>query len=422
MICEVFPMATFQVPSMEVLLTEHFAHYPYTKTFEEAKSDPLLVLHTSGTTSLPKPLTFTNEFTGAYAHALELPVEPGMETKEMYFSGNRMFTTMPPFHAAYLFTTFWMGLLKETTVILPPSQVTPSLDVFIEGIQRIEVSTAFIQPSFISQLASNQEYLNIAAQNVETILASAGNIFDSAVDAVSSRVRLITVFGATEVGGLPDVIPLSTKLAPRDAGAYIHPHPGTGMEFRLYARTEAEQIYEAWIVKNADPGAVQPIFTLFPDATERSTRDLFTPHPIKPNHWRWHSRVDDTVALSTGANVSPASMETGLSQHPAVQGVLMLGNSRVRPLLLVELKDHASYEQEDVKSDIWSTIERLNDNYHQDHKIVKSHLIIAKENKSMLRSLKGSIQRRFTEDLYNPEIDRIYSDVSDGVLNGTNGY
>lgn len=31
-------------------------HFPYDKTFEEAEWDPVVVLHTSGSTGLPKPI------------------------------------------------------------------------------------------------------------------------------------------------------------------------------------------------------------------------------------------------------------------------------------------------------------------------------------------------------------------------------
>jgi acyl-CoA synthetase (AMP-forming)/AMP-acid ligase II len=35
---------------------EHITPYPYDKTFEEAEWDPLLILHTSGSTGMPKPI------------------------------------------------------------------------------------------------------------------------------------------------------------------------------------------------------------------------------------------------------------------------------------------------------------------------------------------------------------------------------
>lgn len=35
-------------------------HYPFTKTFEEAKHEPFAVIHTSGSTGMPKPVIATH--------------------------------------------------------------------------------------------------------------------------------------------------------------------------------------------------------------------------------------------------------------------------------------------------------------------------------------------------------------------------
>lgn len=48
------PMKHVVIPDLEDLLDQSKApHYPYEKTFEEAKHDPYVVLHTSGTTGIP---------------------------------------------------------------------------------------------------------------------------------------------------------------------------------------------------------------------------------------------------------------------------------------------------------------------------------------------------------------------------------
>jgi acyl-coenzyme A synthetase/AMP-(fatty) acid ligase len=406
-----YPMPSYQVPNIETLLNETFAHYPYQKTFEDAKNDPLLVLHTSGTTSLPKPLTFTNDWTMAYMQALQLSSREGMELKEMYFSGNRFFVTMPPFHAAYLFTTFYIALLNETTIILPPSKTPPSVELFIEGIQRIEADAAFIQPSFVSQVAANPEYLDITTRRLDTLFTSGGKVFEPHGNIVSSRIRFLTVFGATEVGSLPDIIPSPSKPSHPDAWAYINPHPDAGWEFRLHTSNEVESIYEAWIVRSRNPEKEQPVFKLFPDCTEHSTRDLFVPHPKQPGLWKWHSRVDDTITLSTGANISPVIMENGLSEHPAIKGALMIGTGQLRPILLVELEDPPTVDANmgDILEQFWETVEQLNRHYYHDHRILKTHVLVARQERPMLRSQKGSIQRGFTADLYRPEIQDIYS-------------
>lgn len=51
-----------QVPSYEEMIKSPVEHYPYLKTWEEAKDNKFLILHTSGSTAAPKALSFTNGF------------------------------------------------------------------------------------------------------------------------------------------------------------------------------------------------------------------------------------------------------------------------------------------------------------------------------------------------------------------------
>lgn len=44
------PMRVLQFPNLEALLSGRALHYPYRKTFQEGYNDPLLSIHTSGTT------------------------------------------------------------------------------------------------------------------------------------------------------------------------------------------------------------------------------------------------------------------------------------------------------------------------------------------------------------------------------------
>jgi acyl-coenzyme A synthetase/AMP-(fatty) acid ligase len=43
-------------PAERWLSEEEVPHFPYNKTFEEAEWDRLVVLHTSGSTGIPKPI------------------------------------------------------------------------------------------------------------------------------------------------------------------------------------------------------------------------------------------------------------------------------------------------------------------------------------------------------------------------------
>ena len=59
-------MQIMTVPTLEdLLMTENGPVYPYNKTYSKAKQEPFVVLHTSGSTGLPKPMSLNH---GTLAH------------------------------------------------------------------------------------------------------------------------------------------------------------------------------------------------------------------------------------------------------------------------------------------------------------------------------------------------------------------
>ncbi|KAF2800542.1 acetyl-CoA synthetase-like protein [Melanomma pulvis-pyrius CBS 109.77] len=405
-------MPAFQVPSLEVLLKEEFPHYSYHKTFEEAKNDPLVILHTSGTTGFPKPVVYTNDWVATYMQSMQTLPPEGMKMKDQYMCGTRFFVMMSPFHAANMFTVFWIPFANETTIIFPPANLPPTVETFIQGIQSIQVDTAFVPPHFVSLLAANEKYLNIVSENLETLFTAGGKAVDAHGNIVAAKMagRYLTTFGATEIGNIPDMLP-PDGIHPSKTWDYISPHEAAGWEFRFHRETDGRSIYEAVIVRKQSPGSVQPVFKMFPEKQEYSTRDLYLAHPRLPNLWKWVGRIDDTIILASGANVSPMLMESGVSEHPAVQGVIMVGSGHLRPTLIIEPRN-AEVDGDKLVEVIWATVEELNRSYFEDHRILRTHVLVTTTEKPMARSLKGSVQRNATVDLYEADLEDLYLKVS----------
>ena len=58
-------MRSFKVEKLDDLLYKQGTKpYPYNKTFEEAARDPIAIVHTSGSTGMPKPILWNH---GIYA-------------------------------------------------------------------------------------------------------------------------------------------------------------------------------------------------------------------------------------------------------------------------------------------------------------------------------------------------------------------
>lgn len=72
------PMRVLQLPELDILLGEEFIEpFPYTKTFDEASQDPFCIIHTSGTTGVPKPIVWSHALIGTMDAVRMLPPAEG---------------------------------------------------------------------------------------------------------------------------------------------------------------------------------------------------------------------------------------------------------------------------------------------------------------------------------------------------------
>lgn len=100
-ILEVDPLRVLDSPSLAELLENSYHHYPYRKTFAEARNEPFLVVHTSGTTATPKPIVFTHDFVASFIQFSQLAPPPGFESQVALCQSNRFFVALPFFHVRF---------------------------------------------------------------------------------------------------------------------------------------------------------------------------------------------------------------------------------------------------------------------------------------------------------------------------------
>lgn len=101
-----------------------------------------------------------------------------------------------------------------------------------------------------------------------------------------------------------------------------------------------------------------------------------------------------------------------MENHPAVKGAVVVGQQRFQTGLLIEPDWNQVDEREDPGAfidRIWATIEQANQESPGHGRVWKSKIALAKKEKPFVRAPKGSIMRRKTVDLYEREIDALYS-------------
>ncbi|KAL5041190.1 hypothetical protein BDW71DRAFT_212375 [Aspergillus fruticulosus] len=417
-------MKLLPIADCDRLLGTKYPHYPYDKRFVDASNEPLLVLHTSGTTALPKPIIITHNWVSSWSQSLHEDPPAGTESLDRLHQGNRVLVMMPPFHAGNLMPTLFDAVHNRSTVIfpLPGGILSPDHfhEHFIACVSGAHPDIALLPAGFIHEIAKDPALLDLTGKHLESIFYTGGDVADVYGNAVSQRVKLFNVNGSTELASYPALRPAGKW--DRTIWKYIMPHPIAGIDFRCHSWDGGDAKYEAVIVRNASLDDIQPIFTVFPHLKEYRSGDLFSPHPSIPQLWVYRGRADDCFVLVTGSNINPLAMEAHVVAHPEVKGALMIGQRRPRPGLIIELEDDIQAEEEGMASDnsderrmalidrIWPAIERGNMEYYDLARVTKDRVIFTVPGKPMKRTPKGTVQRRPTADLYQQEIDEMYGD------------
>ncbi|KAL9117654.1 MAG: hypothetical protein Q9187_005810 [Circinaria calcarea] len=405
-------LRTCEVPSVEELLSKQCPHFPFNKTFEEAFSEPLFVVHTSGSTGFPKPLVYTHDTGARNMKMISLDPPSGFDSINRMYEGKRVFMTFPPFHGASIVSHLFNAIPFGTILIAPTSGNIPSAKGLVESLKRTPADIAFIVPSIVQELSQDAELLDHCSKNLEMIIYCGGDLPQLIGDIVASKIRLVNQFGASELG-LSALIWPKGKWDSKD-WKYVQFHHDIGVEFHPIIN----DTYELCIVSDLKRKEQQPTFTLFPDQQEYASRDLFVRHPQedRPGFWKWHARADDIIVFLNGEKTNPISMEQYIvSRNLGVAAVLVTGAQRFQAALLIEPivadKELSTTERAAFIESIWPTIEEANQVCPAHARIVKSHILFTQPQKPMLRAGKGTVQRAGTLKLYEKEIDALYDEA-----------
>ncbi|KAH8803696.1 hypothetical protein F5884DRAFT_904184 [Xylogone sp. PMI_703] len=407
-----------EIPTVEELLTNKYPNYPYNKTFEEARRDPLIVLHTSGTTGLPKPIIWPQEFAGSWLQWLRVEEQPGYVNTHSLWCPGRLFFMFPPFHAASMFGSVLGTILGETTVIFPPSGVIPSAQVMADGLKYTKADCAAIAPLMAEEIFKKPDLLDFLSQNLPSMFYSGGNVGQEVGDTISKKMKFFSMMGTTETGLFPMVYP--AERWPAEDWNYLRFPLAAGVSLQKVSDDE----YEAVVVRHTDPDREQSVFKVFPERDEYRTGDLYTPHPTKPGLWGYRGRGDDIIVFLTGEKTNPISMEETISRHPKVRSVLVMGTLRFQAALLVELvtdEELSTIQKAEIIEDLWPIIQEANKECPHHAQIKKSHILFTSPQKPMQRAGKGTIQRKPTLQLYETEIDNLYADADKTTTLHVNG-
>lgn len=157
-------MKTLVGPTMDEILDDDAGEptqYPFTKTWDEIKRKPLCVLHTSGSTGMPKPIYISHEYTASGAEIQYIPEIDGHMTllaEYIRVPGRRIYVTFPPFHVGGLIVVGFATIIYANTCnVLGPPHLPPMADVVLDVMKHGNVKCLLTIPAPLMDLSKSKE-------------------------------------------------------------------------------------------------------------------------------------------------------------------------------------------------------------------------------------------------------------------------
>lgn len=154
-------MEAVQVPELAILLDDSAcAIFPYKKTFEQARHDPCFVLHTSGSTGLPAPVTSTHwSISTPDRHHLVAPLDSRPPVWGGMLDGRRRnYLAWPISSSSGIGAGLTDICFGNTTTVFGPSEQT-NAEILGEMIRNADIDSASCTPGTLEELATKPHVL-----------------------------------------------------------------------------------------------------------------------------------------------------------------------------------------------------------------------------------------------------------------------
>ncbi|KAJ8110575.1 hypothetical protein OPT61_g6614 [Boeremia exigua] len=345
-------------------------------------SNNVYIIHSSGSTGLPKPI-YQSQKSCIANYGIHMDM--------------KAFITLPLYHNHGI-CNFFRAIYSGKSIHIYNADLPLTQQYLTSILRKHKFEIFYGVPYALKLLAETEEGIALLRQ-LKTVMYGGSACPDTLGNLlVDNGVKLVGHYGATEVGQL------MTSFRPDGDKAWNYVRESPKLQPFLKWIPQGPNLYECTVL----PGWPSKVASNRPDGSY-ATKDLFEPHPTIKAAWKYVARLDDTIVLVNGEKFNPVMMEGTIRSHKAVTETVVFGTARpYLGMLVVPSPATSSLSNDEIIDQIWPVIQQANNTAEAYAKITRHMIHVLPHDCQFPRTDKGSIIRQAFYKQFAPEIDSAY--------------
>ncbi|KAK7994014.1 hypothetical protein PG989_007395 [Apiospora arundinis] len=360
--------------------------------------DTILLLHSSGSTGLPKPIPLTHRMLLSAVNCHEFDTEEQAQGLNL--------TTLPMFHGFGLVAP-GLSMSVGKTTLFPASDGIPNAQSILELIRKSNVKSMMTVPFLLDDICNFPNEKGIKALVHMDFVGTGGAALSAGVGdrLAAGGVKLLNFYGVTETG------PLSLTFVPSADYDWRFFRLRRDIEFKT-AELEPRGAERRFRLTVFTPGKKEGF-----EIADQLIRNEVHPE----TDFAAVGRDDDIIVLATGEKADPLILENMLTESPTVKSAVAFGDNRFNLGVIVEPNQNLTAETESTfRESVWAIVQAAGQKMDSSARVPSADaIVVVPSGMRVPRTDKGSIARKETYTLFAKQIESVYQKLLQAATDAT---